>query len=316
MMRSSEPIGTFPPKEPFTSASRKKADEEAHVLFDHDSAEPRPSALKTLEALIADRRRILLVDIHGYASTEGDPTYNFNLAAHRAAAIQRLLLPLLPRGAQVELFSHGETDVWGDDLAANRRAGVHVWEPPAPTQSAFQLKPSLPSLTLKPLTVTEVNPELDEFGNPRKKPDLSYHPDPALVEPDPKKPAYDPFTLSPVHRPPGIVDWGALREPFTNRGIRLSNRDIDGVQDNWNRAYLWVLGLGFGPDTATMAANKLTSAAYDIQLAKEQPNFWDKVDQEDKRLGISKSPMVPIVTPETLKFVSKSIFKVDLDLRF
>jgi tartrate dehydratase alpha subunit/fumarate hydratase class I-like protein len=88
------------------------------------------------------------------------------------------------------------------------------------------------------------------------------------------------------------------------------------VQDNWNRAYLWGIGLGLSPDTATLAANKLTTAAYDIQLAKENPNFWDKVAQEEKNLGISKSPMVPVITPDTLKLLSKTIFKRDLDLSF
>src|SRR5262249_7546273 len=119
------------------------------------------------------------VDIHGYASTEGARTYNVNLAAHRAAAVQRALLPLLPRGSSVELFSHGETDVWGEDLALNRRAGIHVWRGLSLRETGFQLQPVVPPLTLG-------NPEVDLFGNPVKKIDLTYHPRTEWVAPDPK----------------------------------------------------------------------------------------------------------------------------------
>jgi hypothetical protein len=40
------------------------------------------------------------------------------------------------------------------------------------------------------------------------------------------------------------------------------------------------------------------------------------VDQEDKKMGITKSPNIPIITPETLKFLGKKIFNKDLDARF
>jgi OmpA family len=305
MMRS---IGDQPPKEPFTTVPADRADEESHFVFEFNSADLQPDAPKKLGELVEQRRGTLLIDIHGYASTEGGPAYNVNLAAHRAAAVQRQLLPLLPRGSMIELYSHGETDVWGEDRALNRRAGIHVWRGPAPTPP-FRLEPILPPLTLG-------NPDVDPFGNPKRKVDLTYRPKPEWVDADPKKPAYDPFHLPPIQRPPHVMDWSSLRGPFTNRGVRLSERDLQSVEDNWNRTYLWGIGLGLSPDTASLAANKLTTAAYDIQLARENPNFWDRVDQEDTRVGISKSPMVPVITPESIRFLSKTLFKRDLDLKF
>ena len=303
-------IGGQPPREPFSAVPARRADEDTHILFAFDSADLPADVSTTLADVVEQRRGTLIVDIHGYASTEGDPTYNVNLAAHRATAVRRALVPLLPRGSLVQLFSHGQTDVWGEDATLNRRAGVSVWrEVSAIRPAGFQLQPILPPLTLG-------NPDVDLFGNPKRKADLTYRPKPEWVNADPKKPAYDPFQLPPIQRPPGVMDWSSLRGPFTNRGLRLSERDLQSVQDNWHRTYLWGIGLGLSPDTASLAANKLTTAAYDIQLAKETPNFWDRVDQEDARLGISKSPMVPVITPESIRFLSKTLFKRDLDVSF
>src|SRR5262249_48531947 len=159
-----------------------------------------------------------------------------------------------------------------------------------------QFKPIVPSLEPGGPPPFKLGPDVDEFGRPKKQTDINYHPE--IKDPDPKKPAYDPFSLPPVVRPPGTIDWSALRDPFTSRGIRLNDRDVTTVEQNWNNAYLWALGLGFSPESASTAATKLTAIAYDIQLGKENPNFWDKVDQEDKKLGITKSPNIPIITPE------------------
>ena len=307
-----EGLGKTPPEEPFTKATGK-GDEEEHFLFDQDSADLAAGVAKKLKALLDQHTGTLIVDIHGYSSTEGDAAYNINLAAHRAAAIERLILPMLPKGSQAELYSHGATAVWGD-TAENRRAGVHIWENPPLGQTGYRFKPIAPSLAIGGPAPFLRPPDLDEFGLPRPKPDINFHPQ--IKDPDPKLPAYDPFKLPPAARPPGAIDWNAMRDPFTSRGLRLNDRDFTSVQENWNRAYLWGLGIGLGPDAAATAANKLTAAAYDIQLGKENPNFWDKVDQEDKKMGITKSPNIPIITPETLKFLGKKIFNKDLDARF
>jgi OmpA family len=303
-------IGRKPPGEPFTRVPAARGEEKLHFLFDFDSAELSGSASKQLDDVVGQYRGALYVDIRGYSNSEGNTAYDLNLAAHRAATVQRLMLPLLPRASEIRLFAHGDTDAWGN-VPANRRAGVRVWPAPSLTTppSVFAPRPLLPPLTYR-------NPEVDLFGNPVAKPDLTYRPRTEWVEADPRRPAYDPFRLPPLQRPPGVPDWSSLRGPFTNRGLRLNDRDIQSVQDNWNRTYLWGIGLGLSPDTSTLVANKLTTAAYDMQLAREAPNFWDKVDREGTLLGISRSPIVPVITPESLRFVSKFIFKRDLELNF
>ena len=273
-----EGIGKKAPEEPFTVTTGKGTEEE-HFLFDHDSAEPAAGAAKVLEALLAQHSGTLIVDVHGYASSEGDATYNTNLAAHRAAAVERILLPMLPKGSQVELYSHGGTAAWGEG-AENRRAGVHIWENPPLGAAGYHFKPIVPAFGLGAPAPSFHPADLDEFGLPKKQPDLNFHPE--IHQPDPKAPALDPFQLPPLQQPGSKIDWAAMRDPFTNRGLRLNDRDIASVEQNWNNAYLWALGLGLSPEGAAFAANKLTAAAYDIQLGKENPNLWDKLDQEDK----------------------------------
>ena len=307
-----EGIGKKPPEEPFTVATGK-GDEEEHFLFEQDSADLAAGVSKKLEAMLAQHSGTLIVDIHGYASNEGDATYNTNLAAHRAAALERILLPMLPKGSQAEMYSHGATKAWGD-AAENRRAGVHIWENPPLGQVGYRFKPIVPSLVLGGPGPKLRPPDVDEFGLPKKLPDINFHPQ--ITDPDPKKPAYDPFKLPSTLKPPGAIDWNAQRDPFTSRGIRLNDRDFASVEQNWNNTYLWALGIGLSPEAAAAAANKLTAAAYDIQLGKENPNIWDKIDLEDKKLGIKKSPNIPLITPETLKFLGKKIFNRDIDLRF
>jgi outer membrane protein OmpA-like peptidoglycan-associated protein len=305
-------IGKAPPEEPFTVEGGKGPEEE-HFLFALDSAELPGDAAKKLQALLAPHKGSLIVDVHGYASKEGDPTYDLNLAAHRAAAVKRAILPLLPPGSQVELYAHGKTEAWGA-RGENRRAGIHVCESPSLGAPGFQLKPIVPPLSIGDQPTPA--PERGGLGYANTDIDLGYRYRPTIPTLDPTKPIYDPFLLPAPVKPPGLLDWSALREPFTSRGLRLNDYEIGVVQDNWNRAYLWALGIGLSPDNASLAASKLTATAYDLQLGKDYPNFWDKIDQEDKRLGISKSPMIPIITPETLKFLGKQFFKIDIDPRF
>lgn len=305
-------IGVRPPEEPFT-VSDGKGDEEEHFLFPADSATPEPAAVKKLQALLKPHTGTLIVDIHGYAGPEGDASYSTNLAAHRAAAIERIILPLLPKGSQVELYSHGTTKVWGDE-AKNRRAGVHIWEAPPLDLLGRRFKPIVPSLDIAapPSDLRPLDPHV--FTLPKTDLDLNLHPQ--ITLPDPKQPALDPFQLPPLQRPGAVIDWGAMRDPFTSRGIRLGANDVDAIEQNWNNAYLWALKLGLDPSLASLAANKLTAVGYDIQLGKDFPNFWDKVDLEDKKLGITKSPNIPILTPETLGFLAEHVFHKKVDLRF
>lgn len=68
------------------------------------------------------------VDIHGFASEEGDPTFNQNLACARALAAQRIVKAANPR-VTTHLFAHGATAGDRDD-----RRSVVVDLTPAPTR--------------------------------------------------------------------------------------------------------------------------------------------------------------------------------------
>jgi hypothetical protein len=143
-------------------------------------------------------------------------------------------------------------------------------------------------------------------------------PDP-FPDPTPTVPPY--FTLPPLTKP-GLLDWGDMRAPFTSRGLRLTDRDIQVMEQNWWTTYNFLRGLGLRPELAALGANKGTAFAYDGVLSGELPNMADKFERDfDKQLSIQNpgqkglgTKIVPI-TP-LLEWVSKKIFKKGLDFSF
>lgn len=293
-------IGGSPPEEKFTRVSGK-GPEDDFFLFEKNKADLVTGAAKKLEALIANHKGTLVIEIHGYASREGEEEYNVNLAAYRSAAVKAVLLPLLPPGATVELYSHGETEAFGD-LKQNRRAGVHVREIPEAEQ--WSLDPAAPE-------GKKAAPGDDEQTkrkpiNLRLDPGFQYRP-PVGAQ---LTPPLAPPQLAPWLQPPVGIDWLAMRQPFVSRGVILTDRDSRAIEENWNRTYLLGLAIGLSPKLAAMGANKLSAAAYDIQMSKEAPTQLDILNQEMKLQGGFSTPIVDFITPETIKFITKG--KVDL----
>ena len=109
--------------------------------------------------------------------------------------------------------------------------------------------------------------------------------------------------LSPQLGAPGPLDWSALRAPFTLRGVRLDDRDTRAIEQNWWSAYSFYRNLGFKPSDATWAANKSTPIALDNWISRQNPNQWDRFEQDwerDKaifRPGQKefRTPIVPIM---------------------
>jgi outer membrane protein OmpA-like peptidoglycan-associated protein len=117
-------IGNAPPSKSFTTLSTR-APEDTHVLFKQNTAVTLPHEDRKLFGFIARVTTKAEVNVHGYASEEGDPTYNLNLSAHRAVAVGDALQPQLPADSKVELFAHGESEEFGSHEEA-RRAGIEL----------------------------------------------------------------------------------------------------------------------------------------------------------------------------------------------
>ena len=169
-------VGRVPPAVDFDVVRERAPSEDVPVLFANDSVSLAGLDLAPLVPRLSSARP-LMVDIDGYASNEGDPEYNVNLSAHRAAAVRAVLLALLPEGSTVRLHAHGSTIAFGQDGAANRRVGIRV------TAAPIALGP----FTLQPPGNAD---QRDRF---RLVPDLQLHLDPRLAP------------LPPGLLPPGVL---------------------------------------------------------------------------------------------------------------
>ncbi|HIH74599.1 MAG TPA: DUF4157 domain-containing protein [Methanosarcina sp.] len=74
-----------------------------NFCLDSDKLDP-PEQLEGLNSIIRDNHPSTRFLIHGYASPEGDPAYNFRLACHRANKISKALEPLLGEQVRTRLL--------------------------------------------------------------------------------------------------------------------------------------------------------------------------------------------------------------------
>lgn len=129
-------VGKTPPESAFEDAEGV-ADENGFVLFELDCVDPLPADLERLDKLIAEQKGPVRVEVHGYASVEGDSQYNRNISAHRAIAVKHYLLYRLPANSEEpRAFAHGATVAFGKTLSDNQRVGVKI-TPMPPAGSAM-----------------------------------------------------------------------------------------------------------------------------------------------------------------------------------
>ncbi len=84
------------------------------------------------------------IGLHGFASSEGNPTYNENLACARAIKAMSVLTPVAPP-VRFELFTHGATAGTRD---LRRSVVVDKTPPPGPTPAAGPCKvPANPDMS-------------------------------------------------------------------------------------------------------------------------------------------------------------------------
>jgi outer membrane protein OmpA-like peptidoglycan-associated protein len=314
-------IGLAPPAEAYTVAKGAGA-EETHVLFAQDSADLSGAERKEVLAALEQYKSAVTVEVHGYASQEGSAQYNTNLSAHRAAAIKQFLQDHLPPGSTVVLYAHGETSDFGK-LEQNRRAGLHI--APAGLADAIPVANAGTPAADAPRKVVDtskidwnMNPKI-RFGpvNPNAAgPNLF----PPITAGGGTTPAPSPwnFTVPPL-RDPATIDWSAMRDPFTSRGLRLEERDAKQLELNWWTSYQFFRGLGLDPSQASWAANKGTAFAYDTQLAKDSPNVFDLNQRQWEQSlppGSWKIGPVPLITPSTLGVIAEKIFKKKINFEF
>jgi outer membrane protein OmpA-like peptidoglycan-associated protein len=284
-------IGAEPPTEPFDRA-QKQAPEDDAILFEFNDATISGAGRAILRKFAAAQKNPLLIEVHGYASSEGEAEYNFNLSAHRAAALKAALIDLLPKGSQVKLYAHGESKEFGK-AESNRRAGFKATALPA---AAPQSK-SDAEWSVDP---TGDTPKRDEHLDPAKSsvrlfPPLTLSPGPLLP---PRM-----FTLSPLGQAGG-TDWLALQTRWASYGLRLDPRmaaDIEAyglMQRNATTNFFVFLGMdAFSAaklaDTLQPIALGNATGAY---LSNNYPNWVDITDREIQAAypNAWKTPQVPI----------------------
>ncbi|HET9442228.1 MAG TPA: DUF4157 domain-containing protein, partial [Acidimicrobiales bacterium] len=251
--RRGEGPGRRPPAEPFDAVTDGSlGTEDDHILFERDSIALPTGLEERVRGLLARHAGAVTVELHGYASEDGDATYNVNLSAQRAAAVGRLVEAWLPPGSVVRLYAHGVTTGFGDRPEDNRRLGIDLSDRvpawlalglPRPPASPFGIpeltldarllplpgqEPVLPGSTTEPLPDRPPRPAPVPAPGEVARAQVGFEPvEPAaaagrLFGPTaiPQLPAYGPSTgVLPTLR------WGPIFSDVRGRGVRLTTGD-------------------------------------------------------------------------------------------
>jgi hypothetical protein len=121
--------------------------------------------------------------------------------------------------------------------------------------------------------------------------------------------------------PIGLIDWSAMRGPFYSRGTFLDTRDIDDITLNWRYSVHNLTALGLPLDLAVKVTNLGLPMAYDYSLSHDFPNAEERMDQAFNKLlpagkAMPTKYVVPIITPDTLNWVTKKLIGKDVDFHF
>lgn len=261
-------IGAAPPSEPFDRAD-KPGDESEAVLFAFNDASLTTAALAALKKIADAQPGPVQIEIHGYSGAEGEPEYNINLSAHRAAAVKAELLRLLPKESIVRLVAHGETDSFGPS-GMNRRAGLKVT--PLPTQA--------------PQAEKKEDWSLDPSGRQELRPPLVLLPPRISL---PYQPVFtSPYTPMPPLGPAFQIDWLAMQNKFGLYGVPLDPKMAGSIQ-SFADLYVSI----YGPKLLPIALGVATSG----YLQYNNPNWWDLGDREIKAAYPDSwsTPIVPVL---------------------
>jgi outer membrane protein OmpA-like peptidoglycan-associated protein len=321
-------IGRTPPKVDFDRVDERPSGEDARMLFPHDSVSLSATDLETVIRRLPKSRR-LVIDIDGYASTEGDAEYNVNLSAHRAAVLREVLQRLLPE-SEVHVHAHGATAAFGDP-AANRRVGIRFTEAPV------QLVPPLSTGGLKPDRRPRLLPEQHLHLDPGLLPSGTFPPsldlrldDPALGSPG-KAAAQGPPQLFPPRLPelppPGpvgpaqlfprtipptrpVVVWGDMHQVATDNGIGgpIDQNTAQALEEHATRWYEFFRERGLTDDQARSVANLATRSMFGRELIRLNSTPIDESNNDLVRQGgsVFLTPTIDLLkTPEYYRALRK-----------
>jgi len=133
-----------------------------------------------------------------------------------------------------------------------------------------------------------------------------------------RQPADDAFRLPAA--PLSLIDWSAMRKPFLTRGVALDTAGIGMIETNWMFTYNQMARLGFSPDRAIAIANFGTPIAYDFSLQRDHPTVFEESDRQlEKMMPAGKkigTITVPLITPDTLGWVTEKVTGKKYDFRF
>jgi hypothetical protein len=241
--------GRRPPAEPFDVVDDGTlGTEDDHVRFANDTIAIPTGFGEQFRHLLEQHGGAVTVELHGYASDPGDGTYNVNLSAQRAAAVARVVQPMLPAGSVVRIIAHGATSGFGEDAADNRRVGIDLSDRipisaalglPAPPPSAF----GIPEMTIDvrlltpptgtppaaPTTTATTTASTTTATTPTAVPDLRPH---VVFTPTPAQELADqlfgptaPPLLAPSPSVLGTLRWGPIYTDARGRGVLLGGAD-------------------------------------------------------------------------------------------
>ncbi len=293
--------------------------------FDTGKSELKPAHKQQLADTVRNIQVLMrqypesTVAITGYADTVDTQAKNLALDGARAVAVRQAMVDMGISDAIVATDSKGEGQpqvVKTPDETSNvknRRVEVRF----NPKRSDL---PSIPSV-LPPLTpsVPAVAPSnaFDSVSGKERTIDRNYHQKIDNGRGGPVAPSAPPFVAGPLAGDSFDFDAGPLRETAVAHSTNLDEHTETAAREVARGIYLRFHPL-VGHELASLIANKTVAGKYAAGQTVENPTSIDLSDAEIKhRFPDAKvyGP-VPIVTPETLKFLIDRIFKKKVDLHF
>lgn len=103
------------------------------ITFDVGQSNIKPGFYRTIDQVASTLNEYYesSIVVNGYASVEGDATFNQNLSENRAAAVANYLVNRGVASHRIRAIGHGETSQFGSSYEPNRRVEMTILAPQA-----------------------------------------------------------------------------------------------------------------------------------------------------------------------------------------